>query len=200
MSSNSCSTEKVLMKKILALLLLPAVAGCLTASQPEIALWKLDFVPEAKAKSELRYGVTRILQVAVRAPYESRSLGVLRKDGSMAFDGYNEFAALPSHLLKGVVYDALKWSGKFAAVISPSSSVRSEYSLEIVFERLVLDCRGETRQASVLLEMRLVNGADRTIAALVTGEGVADATAGDYSAAFSAAVSRALEAAMAKID
>ena len=188
------------MKKLSALLLLPIVAGCLTASQPEISLWNLDYTAGASNKVEARYGVTRILQVAVRAPYESRSLGVLRKDGSMAFDGYNEFAALPSHLLKGVVYDALKSSGKFAAVISPSSSVRSAYSVEVVFERFVLDCRGEKRQASVLLEMRLVNSADRTIAALVTGEGVADATDGDYSAAFSAAASRALEAALAKID
>ena len=187
------------MKKILALLLLPAVAGCLTASQPEIALWKLDYNSEANAKSEARYGVTRILSVAVRAPYDCRSFGVLRKNGTMVFDGYNEFAALPSHLLKGVVYDALKSSGRFESVISPSSVVRSEYSLEIVFERLVLDCRGEKRQASVLVEMRLVNGANRSIAALVSGEGVADATDGDYSAAFSAAVSRALDAALVKL-
>ena len=173
----------------------------MTATLPETFEWRVDYIPAVKSAGEAaRYGVTRILQVGVRAPYDAKAISVLRKDGSIAFDGYNHFASQPALLLKGVVYDAIKKNGRFQAVVSPSSTVRSEYSVEVVFQKLTLDCReAEKRLAVAEVEIRMVKASDRSIAAILEGAGKTEAADGDYSKAFSSAVSQALDNALGKL-
>ncbi|MBR3222708.1 MAG: hypothetical protein IKF72_10845 [Kiritimatiellae bacterium] len=182
------------------LLLSPlALAGCLTSRAPEVACWNLEHAAaDAAAKAEARFGVVRVSQVVVRAPYAAKGIAVLRANGTVAFDPYNEYAAGPGALLKGVVSDAMEASGLFKAVVGESSSARASLLAEVVVTRLAIDCREEgVRRASAELLLQLVDG--REIAALAKGAGGADAADGNYGAALSRAVSDALAAALGRL-
>ena len=203
------------------LLLIPALAalagGCFSVTDPEIGRWPIDFDTLAKpaatrndgtaasaagrgvSAAESKYGAVRIVQLAVRSPYDGEGLTVLRADGTVAFDPYNEFAAIPSHLLRGPVYDAVAASGRFAYVLDASSIADTEYSIEATVTRLCLDCRAPgARNAVCEVRLRLLH--ERDIVGHYSGTGVADAADGDYGKAFSRAVSAALAEALGKLD
>ena len=186
------------MKKLCFLVLMPVLAGCLSATVPAISYWMLDYAGEQSVSSTPRHGVVRIAQVVVAAPYDSSRMTVLRTDGTVAFDPYNEYAAQPSSLLKGVVRDAAMGSGLFESVVGASSAMTTAVSLEVVVTRLALDCReeGERRAvASVLVRMTDRRGSDVS----ASGAGAADASNGNYGKALSSAVSAALIEAFGKI-
>lgn len=174
-----------------------ALTGCLTsASVPEIACWNVEYFGERAGRGvESRFGVARVSQVVVRAPYAVKGLAVLRANGTVAFDPYNEYAAGPNALLKGVVEDALAASGLFKSVVGASSAAGASVAVEVTVTRLALDCRKEgVRHALAELELRLLDG--REIVSSVKGSGVADAAGGNYGEALSGAVSDALKAAL----
>jgi len=187
------------MKKILPLLLLPAMCGCLsTPSLPECSCWLIEYRGGQKTPASPKFGVTRLSQVIVNLPYGGTHVIVLKKDGTVAFDPYNTFAAQPTGLLKGPLVAAMKVSGLFSDVIEPGSSAVGTASVEFVVSRLALDCRQEeSRQAVVELLVRVQVG--KEIVATATGEGVADATDGDFGTAFSRAVSQAVSSALSKL-
>ena len=178
---------------------LPMVSGCLSSSVQPVSRWTIDYRAGGKYAAAVRYGVARVSQVSVRAPYDGDGMSVLRADGSVAADAYNLFAASPSQLLRGVVFDALSASGLFAFVVNGSSAVASDVSVELLVTRLALDCRGDGdagRAARAEIVLRLVEPRGKLMKALVAA-GTADAADGNYGRAFSAAVSRALEKALA---
>ena len=183
------------MKRILAVFGVPVLAGCLTTNPPEVSFWPLEYKGTANVSADARFGVARVSQVLVRAPYNSAEITVLRADGSLAFDAYNEYAAVPSSLLKGVLVQALQASGRFKAVVNASSSVRSAVSVEMFVGRMALDCRttGE-RHAVVELLVRIIGEGDEIW--IVKGEGRESAADGNYGVAFSKAVTAALESAL----
>lgn len=189
------------MKRMLSLVALPLVAGCLTSAPPEVSTWTIEFTPAPTAKpvssavSPLR-GSVRVLRVSVRAPYDAKTLAVLRPNGSLAFDPYNQFAALPAALLKSAVQDAFLAHGVSCAA-APFSPLETDGVAETTVTRLALDCRtpGE-RRATVELAVRLLK--DRAIVSTARGEGSADAADGNYSRAFSQAFSQAVSAALAQ--
>ncbi len=187
------------MKKLWCLLSLPMLAGCLTAADPEVSLWPLEYQADgALPAATPQYGITRMAAVIVRAPYGERNLAVLRANGSIAFDNYHEFAAAPAALLKGVVADAMRASGRFQAVVGASSIVKTENEVEVAVRKLALDCRQPgSRQAVVELVLRL-EAAGRP-ALHVTGASTVDAADGRYGAAFSKAISAALGEAIGKL-
>jgi hypothetical protein len=132
-----------------------------------------------------------VSQVTVRAPYGAKSIAVLRGNGTVAFDPYNEFAAGVAQLMKGIVAEAMKKSGLFNAVIGASSSAGSDVFAEATVTRLALDCREQGRRKAVAdVCVMLVSGRD--IVASASGSGTADAADGNYGKAFSRAVSDAL--------
>lgn len=191
------------MKQLTALAVLPLLAGCLTSVPPSVATWTIAYAPARAASSAVPAegaprGSVRIAQVVVRAPYDAKALAVLRPNGSLAFDPYNQFAALPAALLKGAVQDAFLAHGAFRAAVPSASQVATELSAETTVTRLALDCRtpGE-RRATVALTVLLVK--DRVAYASAAGEGSADAADGDYTRAFSEAFSRAVAAALARL-
>ena len=184
------------MRKVFAVLpLMSVLAGCFTSRPPEIRDWTVEFCWRAKPVAQPKFGVVRVSQVTVRAPYDARGFQVLRADGSLAQDPYNRFAASPSQLLKGPIQDAFAASGAFDGVVGQSSSAAVSAVAEVSFSRFALDCRTDgSRTADVALTV-LVLDRDRKIAALLRGDGRADAAAGDYSKAFSEAFSAAIESA-----
>ena len=182
------------MKKLIALALLPILSGCLSASSPKVTQWLLEYKRTHRAVQPAKYEVGRVSQVLVRSPYNEVGIAVLRADGSMAFDPYNEYAANPTAMLKGFVFDAMEASGLFGAVVNPSSSVRSQAISEVMVTRLALDCRKEgERKAVVAVCVRLIPNDGKTLYA--QGEGTVDANDGNYGAALSDALSAALNSA-----
>ena len=186
------------MKKILSLLLLPAVAGCLSSSPLAVSHWPVNYVGPVSAERPGNLGIGRVSQVSVRAPYNAEGISVLRANGTVELDPYNEFAALPSTLFKGILLDAMAASGKFKTVVNSSSGANSSVLVEMMVSRLALDCRqkGE-RLAVVSLILRVLK--DGEILGLEKGEGIADAADGNYGAAFSKAFSDALSSALVRL-
>ena len=185
------------MNKLLAVCLLPVVTGCfsLTATNPTVADWPLRAGTLARQESVPKFGVTRLSQVTVRAPYDARQMGVFRADNTLASDSCNRFAALPSQLLKGVAQDVLASSGLFKAVVAASSAASTSHAVELTVTDWRLDCSGGAREAAVCLDL-LVLDRGREIVATVSGGGRADAADGDYGTAFSTAFALALEKAL----
>ena len=182
-----------LLMRLVPLAVLPALAGCLSPSHPpEVACWNIEYSASATSSvAEPRFGVARVSQVTVRAPYGAKSIAVLRGNGTVAFDPYNEFAAGVAQLLKGTVAEAMEESGLFNAVVGASSSAGSDVFAEATVTRLALDCREQGRRKAVAdVCVMLVSGRD--IVASASGSGTADAADGNYGKAFSRAVSDAL--------
>lgn len=181
------------------------LSGCISSSAPQVSTWTVEFAGDRESASSATssgegapHGVVRVSQVSVRAPYDVKPIAVLRADGSVAFDPYNQFAALPSALLRGAVQDALQSRGRFAAAVSSLSRLSAELAAEVTVTRLALDCRGQgARRAVVELEVVLLK--DRALYASSRGVGEADASGGDYSQAFSQAFSRAAADAMERL-
>lgn len=187
------------MKNILTTLPLFALAGCLIAHPPEAAEWTVESAAVPAAAAKPKYGTVRISYVAVRSPYDGRRFVVARPDGSLAFDSFNAFAASPSQLLKGPVLDALAASGRFKAVVGPSSSTVVDGIVEVTVNRLRLDCREKDRRFAEVSVSLTVLDASREIVGRATGVGVADAADGKYTAAFSSAFDAAMAEALAAL-
>jgi len=187
------------MKKLIFCSILPLFAGCLSSSVPDCVSWTIEYKDGAASAKKAKYGVARVTQVLVRAPYQTESLAVLRADGSMAFDAYNGYAASPAQLLRGVVFDAVTDSGLFEAVLPSTSIATSQVSVEVQVIRLVLDCReddGALRAATAEVLMRLVDAkGDIVKTARATDlSAVRDRNFGEaFSAAISSALAKALE-------
>ena len=178
------------MKKFLAVVLIPVLAGCLTSKAPPVSYWSIEYKGPAASAPSPKYGVVRSLPIAVRAPYNVRSITVLRTDGSVAFDPLNEFSASPAQLVKGALTDALAASGLFKDVVETSSIATSDVSVEVTVDRLALDCRQEDQRTAVAeIVMKILKG--HAILASLKGTGAADAADGNYGAAFSTALSSA---------
>lgn len=186
------------MKKLIVFSLIPVLSGCFTASVPKVSQWLLEYEGSVRTAQVAKYDVGRVSQVMVRSPYTEVGVAVLRPDGSVAFDSYNEYAASPAAMLRGVVYDAMDASGLFGSVVNASSSVKSSAMVEVLFTRMVLDCRQEGgRKASVAVVVRILGPDGR--ADIARGEGVVDATGGNFGAALSGAVSAALRSAFDRL-
>lgn len=185
------------MKRVAFILLsVSFLGGCLSSAPKAPVNWTI----EAKATHQTpapqaKWGPVRIAQVTVRAPYDGQKLAVLRKNGSIAFDAFNAFAAAPSALLRGAARDVAENSALFARVLHASSSAATPYALEISVTRLALDCRKEDRrEARCELTALLLKG--REIVGIAHGEASRPMGAGDFSASFSMAFTSALSSAL----
>jgi len=182
------------MKRILSLLALPLVAGCLSEVPPAPVNWTVEWRPKGAAveQKDTLSLTLRISDVSVRPPYSGSRLTVLRGDGSLAFDAYNVFAAAPDKLLRGAAFDALLGSKRFANVIDHDSQAHADIELEVTVTLLALDCRAEG-QRDALVELSVIF-LDRTGRVLAVGPGRAAVPVpdGNYSDGFSRAFSQAL--------
>lgn len=189
------------MRKLFAILLVPALAGCLSPIKtPTVAEWSVGLDTLANRVETPKYGVTRLSQVLVRAPYDTRNMVVLRSDSSYAFDPYNHFAAVPSQLLKGVVEDSLASSGLFKTVVPSASAASASHLVEVTVTDLRLDCSASTaEEASQVAEVGLsllVLDRAREIVGKSRGSGRAQVVDGDFGSAFSKALAKAVDAAV----
>ena len=182
-------------KKMLSgMLTLLVLSGCLTSAPPPPKSWVVT--ASRKGNSELMVDkVARLGNVTVVAPYDRPALAVKRKDGSVAFDAYNVFAASPSALLRAPLAAVLEDDGRFGRVLSSVSTVRAGCVFEAVVRDLSLDCREDGKRiAKVAISIAVIE--NREIKMFLDGEGSADAASGDYSAAFSEAFVQAVSEAL----
>ena len=172
-------------------------SGCLTSAPPPPKSWVVS--ASRKSSSELSVDrVARLGSISVASPYDRPALSVMRRDGSVAFDPYNQFALAPSSLLKGAALDVIAASGVFKAVLPSSTAARTDTTLEISVDRFALDCRREgVCDAAVALTVWLVK--DRMPVKTVKGEALKSARDGGYAAAFSAAFADALASAVDRL-
>lgn len=187
------------MKKIAAVVILPLLTGCLTTTVPDVSRWLVEYRPVKTERPKTQnLGIARLTQLVVRSPYNTESLAVLRANGTVAFDPFNEYAAQPSFLLRGAAFDALTASGLFDGVVGATSKVIEDCSVEVVVTRLALDCRREgERKAVAEVLLRLV----KSDSLVKSAEGAAsvDAADGNFGEAFSRALSSAIFGAMGQL-
>ena len=186
-------------KQLLPVALLGALAaGCISSPAKVPSNWTLDWERSnfpAVAVGDAASRTVRVASVAVRAPYDTQRLAVLRADGSLAFDPYNTFASPPAQLLRGAVHDALGASGRFKRVLGGNSGAAADFSAEVTVTTLALDCRkSDQRDAVVALTLSFVEG--REVVYSSRGKGSAATENGDFSAAFSRAFALAMQEAM----
>lgn len=178
-----------------------ALCGCLSAAPKAPRNWLVEWdraqIP-SEASRKAAFGLARLSSVAVRAPYDTSHIAVLRDDGTVAFDPCNTYAASPAQLLRGAAADALSSSGVFERVLPSGSAAAADVSVEIVVRRLALDCRsGGAREALVEIETVILDA--RSVVAAAGAQSRVDASEGDYSAAFSRAFAQAVRKAAADL-
>ena len=189
-------------------LLLPlavaSVSGCFTSSPASQSAknWRVAVMPEAGRPGVMErtdFAVTRLGSVTVMAPYDKASFAVLRADGSVAFDPYNVFAAVPGQLLRAPMRELLEAEGRYGRVVESTSAATADAVAETLVTDLSLDCSEEgARVARAAVSVRFVENSRgcRRIVSSGTGIGSADAADGDYTKAFSTAFSAAVRAAL----
>lgn len=180
-------------KTILFALLAAVSSGCvsLTATTPTTAEWTTVAV-ESRKTGEAKFGVARLAQLEVRQPYDVRPIAVSRADGSLAFDAYNRFAAVPSQILRGAALDVLAASGRFGSVVSKVSAATTDCLIEVTVKDILLVSKGEGQlEASVDVAILVLDG-HREIAGSGSAAATSDASDGNYGAAFSRAFTEAL--------
>jgi len=192
------------MKRLGAFLLAPVLAGCLSAHVPEISHWNIVADPLRKPSSaKAAFGVTRLTQVIVCAPYDERTMTVYRDDNTLIEDPFNVYASVPSRLLREPARVMLEASGRFKSVVGSSSSATASHVVEITVTDFRLDCsRDEThpdRREAVVEAFVLVLDGNRNIVGSARGSACGDARDGDYGRAFSKAFTGAMEAALADL-
>lgn len=188
------------MKNLLAALSLLGLAGCFSLTQPESHAWMVSprtdlphvvLPPEGQSA----FAATRLGPITVTAPYDKPPFVVHRADGSVAFDAYNVFASAPSALVRAAIEKRLEADGRFGHVVASASSAATDAQVEVTVTNLSLDCREENRRlarATVSVDVVRLGRGPRDVALSGSGSGEADASSGDYTAAFSAAFDNAL--------
>jgi ABC-type uncharacterized transport system auxiliary subunit len=176
-------------------LALALAAGCIVSAPPQPKSWVVS--AQRKATGELNVSKTaRLGAISVAAPYDKPALAVKRADGSVAFDSYNVFATAPSALLRAPLTTLLEDGGRFGRILHTSSMARTGTTVEAVVNDISLDCSEEGRRvAKVSISLAVLE--NREVKEFLDGEGTADAESGDYSAAFSEALAKAVAAALA---
>ncbi len=173
---------------------LSALTGCLGSAPKAPAYWLFGSAPlpaRAPAVAPPSFGMVRVAQLNVLAPYDGMRLAVLRDGGEVAFDACNSFAAAPSALLRGSALETVAASGRFAGAVHATSSAVAPYALETTVTRLALDCRTEgARRATAEVSVTLLKG--REIVSVARGFGAQPAATGEFGVAFSVAFTSAL--------
>lgn len=192
------------MKRLSFLLVAPIFAGCFSASAPRTSDWAVNATaPKAVTTAPSRFGVTRLSFVDVLSPYDEREIKVARADGTLAADPYNLFAAVPSRLLRAPVLNLLAASGRFAAVVAPSSSADAAFAVEVSVTDLHLDATAREDDKTVcraVARLRLlVLDKSRAIVGDAVGEATETVHDGDFGKAFSTAFATAVKSALIQI-
>jgi uncharacterized lipoprotein YmbA len=128
------------------------VAGCSSLSRPPPikSTYVLEPPPPPAATGAPRAATLRIAAVSVAAPFADRTLVFRETDLKYETDFYHEFLVSPAALIGQATAAWLSAAKIFRAVLPPSSSLDSDYSLESFVSELYGDLRDPARPEAVL--------------------------------------------------
>lgn len=185
------------------LIALPLLAGCsLLSERPYVEIRRFPLEPRRDAPPHTGRARRTLLVRSLRAGagMETRSLRMIRPDGTEFLDFYAEWAAPPAEAAEQALRRWLLDSRLFAAILAPGSSVAPDLVLEGELSRLAAVQRSGMAEAELTLVLADERQGGRLLAQLVSrgtaplASGTAQPTPGQAAEAMSAALGHALAA------
>jgi cholesterol transport system auxiliary component len=161
----------------LASLALAACGGVFESSLAPPQTYVLRLPTPAGSAAEPTAGTLLVLRPEAGPGLESERIALLRSDRRLDYYAASRWAAPVPDLVESVLVDALRGTGRFAAVLDDASPFAPRYDLRVTLRRFEADyTAGGEPTVQVVFECTLGRRRDRTLLSSFTASGSARAS------------------------